>query len=445
MNANASHGDPSDDGAAVRPDPGARDRWVVLLVDDEREIHEITRLVLADTSFSGIPVELHSAYSASEAKAFLDSHEETALMLLDVVMETDDAGLRLVSYVREEIGNSDLQIVLRTGQPGMAPEREVIAGYDINGYLLKTEMVAQRLRSVVISSLRAYKYIKTLRPHQGRTLSRQLGGVEGYQRQGFEEEFAKATRTNAVHLLAQPQIHLVSGAIAAIELIPNWKRGDAILGPAQLAEGIRDPELRLEFDDWLLRQGCAWARSWQSVGLPSFRISLPILSEDIWSDGILSIIEQHLSRIAVPHGALDLQVPETSLLGERPKARDAVAVMQSFGISVTLVDFGLGLLSLPQLQRLAPDRVKIHKSFVRHVTRDTEKSAVARSIIALAHTLGLTVIADGVVSDEDLQFFKWESCDIGQGDLLAKPMAVADVSTALLADLAPANRSAHLH
>ena len=88
---------------------------------------------------------MHSAYSAPEAKAFLESHPDTALMLLDVVMETDDAGLRLVSYVREQMGNSDLQIVLRTGQPGMAPEREVIAGYDINGYLLKTEMIAQRL------------------------------------------------------------------------------------------------------------------------------------------------------------------------------------------------------------------------------------------------------------------------------------------------------------
>ncbi len=445
MNANAPHGVPPGDNATARHDPGARNRWIVLSVDDEREIHEITRLVLADTSFSGIPVELHSAYSASEAKAFLESHPDTALMLLDVVMETDDAGLRLVSYVREQMGNSDLQIVLRTGQPGMAPEREVIAGYDINGYLLKTEMIAQRLRSVVISSLRAYKYIKTLRPHQGRTISRQLGVVEGYQRRGLEEEFAKAIRTNAVHLLAQPQIHLVSDAIAAIELIPNWRRGDAILGPAQLTEGIRDPELRLEFDEWLLRQGCAWAQSWQSLGLPVFRISLPILSENIWSDGILSTVEQHLSRISVPRGTLDLEVPDTSLLGERPKARDAVAVLQSFGISVTLVDFGLGLLSLPQLQRLAPDRVKIHKSFVRHVTEDPERSAIARSIIALAHTLGLTVIADGIVSDQDLQFFKWESCDVGQGDLLAQPMAVADVSSALLSGAAPTNWTGHLH
>lgn len=445
MNANASHPDAPEIGVPGQPAPMARDAWVVLLVDDEPEIHEITKLVLADTSFSGIPVELHSAYSASDAKAFLESHRDTALMLLDVVMETDDAGLQLVTYVREQMGNTDLQIVLRTGQPGMAPEREVIPGYDINGYFLKTEMVAQKLRSIVISSLRAYKYIKTLRPRRTGVAPPQLGVFEGYQRLAIAEEFAKAIDTNALHLLAQAQVHLVSGAIAAIELIPNWRRGKTILGPAQLAEEIRDPELRLKFDEWLILQGCAWAQSWQSLGLPPFRISLPVLTENLWNREILSIVEQHLARLAIPHDTLDLEVPETALLGEHPEAPDAVALLRSIGISVTLVDFGLGLLSLPQLQRLLPSRVKIHKSFVRHVAQDRERSAVARSIIALAHTLGLTVIADGIVSEQDLQFFKWESCDIGQGDVLVKPLAVADVRTALLSDVALASWSVYLH
>ena len=445
MNANDSHDDAQQASAPGQRDPVARDAWVVLLVDDEPEVHQITKLVLAETSFSGIPVELHSAYSASEAKIFLEDHRDTALMLLDVVMETDDAGLRLVNYIREQIGNTDLQIVLRTGQPGMAPEREVIPEYDINGYFLKTEMVAQKLQSIVISSLRAYKYIKTLRSRRKGEASPRLSVLEGYQRLAIAEEFSKAIDTDAVHLFAQPQVHLVSGAIAAIELIPNWSRGETILGPAQLTEEIRDPELRLKFDEWLLRQGCAWAQSWQSLGLPPFRISLPVLTENIWSRDILSIAKQHLSHLATPRDVLDLEVPETALLGERPKARDAVALMQSIGISVTLVDFGLGLLSLPQLQRLLPSRVKIHKSFVRHVAQDRERSAIARSIIALAHTLGLTVIADGIMGEQDLQFFKWESCDIGQGDLLARPLAVADVSAALLSEAGPASWSVYLH
>ena len=445
MNAKGSHADPAKGGVPGQRDQAAQDVWIVLLVDDEPEVHEITKLVLAETSFAGAPVELHSAYSAVDAKMFLESHPDTALMLLDVVMETDDAGLRLVTYVREQMGNTDLQIVLRTGQPGMAPEREVIPGYDINGYFLKTEMVAQKLRSIVISSLRAYKYIKTLRPPQADVVSPQLGVFEGYQQIATAEEFAKAIETDALYLLAQPQIHLVSGAIAAIELIPNWRRGETMLGPVQLAEEIRDPELRLKFDEWLLRQGCAWAESWQSLGLPPFRISLPVLTENIWDHGILSIVEQHLSHLAAPRSALDLELPETALLGQHPKARDAVAQIRSMGVSITLVDFGLGLLSLPQLQRMLPSRVKIHKSFVRHVAQDRERSAIARSIIALAHTLGMTVIADGIVGEQDLQFFKWESCDVGQGDLLATPLAVADVSSALLSGGGRARWNVDLH
>jgi EAL domain-containing protein (putative c-di-GMP-specific phosphodiesterase class I) len=86
------------------------------------------------------------------------------------------------------------------------------------------------------------------------------------------------------------------------------------------------------------------------------------------------------------------------------------------------------MISLPLLRRLRPDRLKIHRSFVRNVSSDAERSAVARSVVALAHTLGLTVVADGIATDLDREFFKWEGCDIGQGDVLARSIAVSDVA-----------------
>jgi len=445
MTTSALPDDSPGNGASASTEAVSGDRWIVLLVDDEPDVHEITRLVLAGMSFSGAPVELHSAHSASEARSFLETHHDTALMLLDVVMETDDAGLRLINYVREQIGNADLQIVLRTGQPGMAPEREVIPTYDINGYFLKTELVAQKLRSIVISSLRAYRYIRTLRLQRSDAAPRQQVKSAGYQRLALEEEFARAIESNTLYLLAQPQVQLASGAVAAIELIPGWRLGDAVLGPAQISEQIGDIELRQRFDDWLVGQGCAWAGAWRSAGLPPFRISLPILAENVWDRRVLASVEEQLSRASVPQGALDLEVPESALLAERPNAPDVAAALRSSGISVTLVDFGLGLVSLPRLRRLLPDRVKIHHSFVRHVTQNPERAAIARSIIALAHTLELAVIADGLASEQDLQFFKWEGCDIGQGDLLAGPMAVADVCAALLPEMGSIDRASHLH
>ena len=445
MNAQTSHNASGRDRPTIEQVHASRDRWLVLMVDDEPEIHEITKLVLANTSFSGIPVELHSAYSAAEASAFLERHHDTALMLLDVVMETDDAGLRLVKHVREQMANPDLQIVLRTGQPGMAPEREVIPVYEINGYFLKTEMVAQKLQSIVIASLRAYKYIKTLRRKQSGDAAAQRSVTDGYRRQVLEAQFAEAIDANAAQLLAQPQVHLGTGLLVAMEILPHWRRGDAVLGHTQLSEGILDPELRLKFDEWLLAQAGAWMRSWQSLSLPPFRISVPVLTDSLGDCRILAIVERQLSHSDLPRGTLDLVVPEAVLVRDRPEERDAFALLKSLGVSITLVDFGLGLLSLPQLQRLLPDRVKIHKSFVHNVAQRPERSAIARSIIALAHTLELTVIADGVMSAQDLQFFKWEGCDVGQGDFLARPMAVADVGNVICSGTDPALWNVDLH
>jgi EAL domain-containing protein (putative c-di-GMP-specific phosphodiesterase class I) len=445
MNAQAWFDQSDTDPGRIASDPAAATPWLVLLVDDEPEVHEITRLVLANTTFSGAPVELHSAFSAAEARTFLEGHRDTALMLLDVVMETDDAGLRLVKDVRERMANADLQIILRTGQPGMAPEREVVPVYEINGYFLKTEMVAQKLQSIVISSLRTYRYIKSLRRkmEEGGPTPRHFS--TGHRRQRLESTFADAISTGGIQLLAQPQLSLDAGRLDALEIQPFWRCEGAILGLTQTSDEILDPELRLGFDAWVAAQAAAWMRSWQTLPLPSFRISVPILSESLDDNRLLAIVEQNFSRTHFSQGVVDLVIPEAVLLREGAAVRDALATLKSLGVSVTLVDFGLGLLSLPRLQRLLPDRVKIHKSFVHNVAQNPERAAIARSIIALAHTSGLTVIADGVLTTEDLQFFKWEGCDVVQGDMLAKPLSVSDVAASLSSGTDPALWKVDLH
>lgn len=133
--------------------------WKVLVVDDEPEVHAVTRLALHDFVFSDRPLQLISAYSAKEARTLLDEHADIAVILLDVVMETDHAGLDLVHHIREELGNSSVRIILRTGQAGQAPQRDVIANYDINDYKDKTELTSLRLFTSMHSSLRSYRDI----------------------------------------------------------------------------------------------------------------------------------------------------------------------------------------------------------------------------------------------------------------------------------------------
>ncbi|WP_428035945.1 response regulator [Amphritea sp.] len=137
--------------------------WKVLVVDDEEGIHGITRMIFRGYEFEQRPIELISAMSGAEARNLLSDHPDIALALLDVVMENDDEGLRLVEHIRNQLNNRDIRIILRTGHPGYAPESQVIVNYDINDYLSKAELSASRLLTSVVVALRSFRDIKNAR------------------------------------------------------------------------------------------------------------------------------------------------------------------------------------------------------------------------------------------------------------------------------------------
>jgi response regulator RpfG family c-di-GMP phosphodiesterase len=131
--------------------------WYVLIVDDEPAVHEVTKLVMTGFEMDGRSLEFLHCYSAREARGVLASRDDIALILLDVVMETEHAGLDLARYVREELKNTNVRIVLRTGQPGQAPEEQVIRDYDINDYKEKTDLTRRKMITVFYAGLRAYR------------------------------------------------------------------------------------------------------------------------------------------------------------------------------------------------------------------------------------------------------------------------------------------------
>jgi diguanylate cyclase (GGDEF)-like protein len=141
--------------------------WRVLIVDDEPDVHEATRLALRDLVFDGRPLHFDHAHSAQEARALLIEHgSDIAVMLLDVVMEASDAGLLLVRVVRDVLGLSALRIILRTGQPGYAPELGTIRAYDINDYKSKGELTRTKLHTCVVAALRSYAQVRQLEAHR---------------------------------------------------------------------------------------------------------------------------------------------------------------------------------------------------------------------------------------------------------------------------------------
>ncbi len=136
--------------------------WKLAVIDDDEAVHEGTRFALRHFALHGYGLELIGAHSAAEGFELLKANPDTAVVLLDVVMETEDAGLKLAKAIREELKNELIRIILRTGQPGQAPERQVVVDYDINDYKAKTELTADRLFTTLTAALRGYDQLKRL-------------------------------------------------------------------------------------------------------------------------------------------------------------------------------------------------------------------------------------------------------------------------------------------
>src|SRR5918911_214352 len=150
-----------DDTGTTSEDTDVR-KWKIAVIDDDPAVHDGTRFALSDYSLNGQGLEILSAYSAAEGRKLMAEHRDVAAVLLDVIMETDAAGLDLVEFIRNEIKNETVRIILRTGQPGQAPERRVIVDYDINDYKAKTELTADKLFTTLTAALRAYQQLQRM-------------------------------------------------------------------------------------------------------------------------------------------------------------------------------------------------------------------------------------------------------------------------------------------
>ncbi len=188
---------PTVNGRAAGVEP---DYWTVLIVDDEEEVHHVTRLVLRGFSYKGKGLQCRSAYSAVEAMQEMRETPDIAVVLLDVVMEENDSGLKVVRFIREELRNKLMRIILRTGQPGQAPEEKVIVEYDINDYKEKTEITAQKLFTVMVSALRTYNDMLTIEANR-QGLEQIIGAASDIFQLNSMEKFTSGVLSQLVALL----------------------------------------------------------------------------------------------------------------------------------------------------------------------------------------------------------------------------------------------------
>ncbi|MBN2510410.1 MAG: DUF3369 domain-containing protein [Spirochaetales bacterium] len=265
--------------------------FYLLVVDDEEQIHSVTRLALSDYDFEGTPVKILSAYSAEEAKQVLRDYPDIGVILLDVVMETEEAGLHLADYIRNEMGNRYVRIILRTGQPGSAPETKVIREYDINDYKAKTELTAQRLYTSVHTALRSFRDMRAL----GKS-KEALEKIIRISRKIFEkhllDDFIHATLENIIALLSLNdslvitlETHAVNIDSSGVEILSLHSSGSAEQIPMDtLKQGLRtmiDTALTEERNLYEGDRLCIFCKSEHHVVLFIAEGTAPLYKEDI--------------------------------------------------------------------------------------------------------------------------------------------------------------------
>ncbi|ASP48185.1 bifunctional diguanylate cyclase/phosphodiesterase [Cognaticolwellia beringensis] len=204
-------------------DSAIRDTWKVLIVDDDPEIHSVTQLALSDLVVLGRHLEYVHAYSGQDACKLIEEHEDIVLVLLDVVMESDDAGLAVVKHIREQLKRDDIRIVLRTGQPGYAPEESVIKDYDINDYKTKTELTRRKLVTTVYAAIRSYQQIDSVTKN----------------RQGLEKIIGAAASLLELHTVHD----YANGVLAELKMLVDSSNGIFCARGQGIVEGADDLSL----------------------------------------------------------------------------------------------------------------------------------------------------------------------------------------------------------
>ncbi|MGQ9371521.1 putative bifunctional diguanylate cyclase/phosphodiesterase [Azospirillum sp. ST 5-10] len=248
------------------------------------------------------------------------------------------------------------------------------------------------------------------------------------QHDAFAERLGEAIARDELYLAWQPQVDTHGGRLTGFEALVRWRLSDGTVIPPDvfvpMAEG---GEAIHRLGDWVLRTACETAAAWAHDGLTDVPVAVNLSARQLEVPGLARGVLGVLADTGLPAAHLKLELTETALFEHGEAARESLLELRGAGVRLVLDDFGTGYSSLTLLRKVPVESLKIDKHFVQAMVEDRDAAAIVHGVIAMAHALGLEVVAEGVETTEQLLFLRAYRCDHAQGYLMARPMPRADV------------------
>ena len=240
----------------------------------------------------------------------------------------------------------------------------------------------------------------------------------------LENDLRRALERDEFLLYYQPKQHLASGRVTGLEALLRWRhpvRG--LVGPSEFVPLLEDSGLIVGVGDWAIRAACRQLRDWQKAGVPVVPVAVNLCAKQFLHHDLFGVLERALAEAGVPAALLQVEITESDAM-QRPEEVVAILTrLKALGVGVAVDDFGTGYSSLAYLKRLPIDTLKLDRSFVTGLPEDADDAAITRAVIAMAHGLGLRVIAEGVETQAQRAFLEALGCDELQGYLGSDPLA----------------------
>lgn len=256
--------------------------------------------------------------------------------------------------------------------------------------------------------------------------------AQAQERLELETALRKALKENEFVLYYQPKVAVDSGKVVGMEALLRWihpQRG--VIAPDKFLPYLEDTGLIVPVGEWVIRQACVDAKRWTEDGLPPLRVSVNISSLQFRSDVLVEQVRRGLAEADLDPRRLELELTESLLVENTESAVGLLSALKELGVYISIDDFGTGYSSLSYLKQFPVDALKIDRSFIRDLVTNHKDAAITSAITALAHSLSLGVVAEGVENREQLNFLRTKGCHEIQGYMVSKPLPINEVRAAI--------------